>query len=325
MKNLGILLIVLAIHLEEMTRNQSSSSTWFEQRLGRLTSSVAGEVLHTNKNSPAPSLIKRICEPIKSKLSVPSVLWGAEHEDDGFYLYSNLYSGNDSHQPSCVPTGQVYMTNPGPHINCSIVKSGFVLKHDRPYIGASPDGCVNCDCCGKGIIEIKCPFKYKDHSITDALNDGDFCLNKNFVLKETSKYYAQVQHQIYVCDVTYADFVVWTPMDCVVTRVNRNDSFINNMLETYEFIWKYTILPEILTRKRENAEIQPPRATVNESDVKKYFKCGTTDLHNMVGCDKCDDWIETFAKSQSMVLSRLPQNYEKSKVLNSVNCVQNSI
>ena len=39
-----------------------------------------------------------------------------------------------------------------------------------PHLGATPDGIVSCECCGKGLIEIKCPFSYKDQhpcEITD--------------------------------------------------------------------------------------------------------------------------------------------------------------
>lgn len=52
------------------------------------------------------------------------------------------------------------------HANFNCDLSGFVISREIPYIGASPDGFVQCDCCGKGCIEIKCPFLYaKKHRL----------------------------------------------------------------------------------------------------------------------------------------------------------------
>ncbi len=43
-------------------------------------------------------------------------------------------------------------------------------------MGATPDGKVSCDCCGRGVIEIKCPFCHKGDSIQLAMDDKKFCL-----------------------------------------------------------------------------------------------------------------------------------------------------
>ncbi len=50
-----------ALKLEEETRQQSSSKTWFSYRAGRITASNMKEVMKTNRAMPSPSLIKRIC------------------------------------------------------------------------------------------------------------------------------------------------------------------------------------------------------------------------------------------------------------------------
>ena len=41
------------------------------------------------------------------------------------------------------------------HANFTIVESELVLNPEWPHLGASPDDKVQCDCCGKGILEIK--------------------------------------------------------------------------------------------------------------------------------------------------------------------------
>ncbi len=42
-------------------------------------------------------------------------------------------------------------------------ESGFVICKDHPYIGASSDSLILCDCYGSGYVEVKCLYcvKYK--------------------------------------------------------------------------------------------------------------------------------------------------------------------
>ncbi|KAL3847209.1 hypothetical protein ACJMK2_018131 [Sinanodonta woodiana] len=54
-------------YVEEVTRNQSSSLVWHEQRVGRITASIAGDCLRTSLSNPSPSLIKKIVLLIKGQ------------------------------------------------------------------------------------------------------------------------------------------------------------------------------------------------------------------------------------------------------------------
>ena len=47
--------------------------------------------------------------------------------------------------------------------------SGLTLNSDFPYLGASPDGIVNCPCCGVGCLEIKFPSTYRGNLIEDMI------------------------------------------------------------------------------------------------------------------------------------------------------------
>lgn len=60
-----------------------------------------------------------------------------------------------------------------------------------PHLAATPDALCKCDCCGGGIIEIKCPFKHKDSYIKDVV-DKAFCLDENGILKKSHMYFYQV-------------------------------------------------------------------------------------------------------------------------------------
>lgn len=83
--------------------------------------------------------------------------WGCTHEKDALEAYTKKLSGI--------------------HKNFLLKNAGLFISIERPYIGASPDGIVMCDCCGKGAVEVKCPFCFKD-----GLPEEDspkFCMKKN--------------------------------------------------------------------------------------------------------------------------------------------------
>ncbi len=65
-------------------------------------------------------------------------------------------------------------------IKMNVSDRGLCVHPDFPYFGASPDGVVECDCCGRGVIEIKCPFSCRERSFSKASEDSpSFCLGTN--------------------------------------------------------------------------------------------------------------------------------------------------
>lgn len=63
----------------------------------------------------------------------------------------------------CIEEQQICHGN----FNCDL--SGFVITREIQYIGALPDGFVQCDCCGKGCKEIKCPFLHAKNTSFEAV------------------------------------------------------------------------------------------------------------------------------------------------------------
>ena len=47
------------------------------------------------------------------------------------------------------------------HSDMQVRECGLHIVPEMPLLGASPDGIVSCHCCGKGVIEVKCPFNTK--------------------------------------------------------------------------------------------------------------------------------------------------------------------
>ena len=146
-------------YIEEVTRVQSTSQVWIEQRIGRITSSVVYQFLHTSQSYAAPSLICNVCyKGQKSISSLPAVRHGIENENNAYLLYSHILAGTPC--PDVRPTGKILMSRPGPHQDFTLTKAGLYISKEKPFLGACPDGIISCSCCGKGALEIKCPFKY---------------------------------------------------------------------------------------------------------------------------------------------------------------------
>ena len=62
------------------------------------------------------------------------------------------------------------------HEDFTIEETGLFIDPDLPYLGASPDSIVSCTCCGKGVVEVKCPFCFKDGLPIE--DDQSFCMTK---------------------------------------------------------------------------------------------------------------------------------------------------
>jgi len=92
-------------------------------------------------------------------------------------------------------------------------------------LAASPDGIISIDCCGIGTLEIECFFctrsETPDTVELEYLNDAAGKTR----LKENHKYFYQVQAQLNICKLDYADFVVWTPGGIYVERIIHDEGF----------------------------------------------------------------------------------------------------
>ena len=178
--------------IEASTRKQSQSKVWYQQRAGRITASNLKSACKTNTAKPAKSLVKSICYPEAHKFSTAATRWGCKHEGRAREAYQREISRF--------------------HESLTISDSGLNIDPRWPYLGASPDGIVDCECCGMGVCEIKCPYAYKDSTISEAVGQKNFCLKKDefgkIFLDKSHAYYYQIQAQIFICGVEYCDFVV---------------------------------------------------------------------------------------------------------------------
>lgn len=223
-----------AAAVEKATRGQSKSRIWFSQRAGRVTASKMHQVV---KAGPSPaSLVKSICYPEEMAFMSAATSWGKKQEGAARARYAAEATSG--------------------HPGLTITDSGLVINPTWPWLGASPDGLLSCQCCGLGVLEVKCPYSHRGRTLAEAVESTQpFCLEAavdgTLQLQRSHAYYAQVQTQLHVCDVEYCDFCVCLfaagrAGDLHVERIFKDTDFWEDCLAKAEATFQDSILPELL-------------------------------------------------------------------------------
>ena len=173
----------------------------------------------------------------------------------------------------------------------NISLSGLFINTEHPFLGATPDALIECECCGPGVVEVKCPLCAEKSSIDEATeNIRNFCLKKSsddsFQLKHDHAYYYQCQLQMYVTQCGYCDFVVWTFDTLHVEQITPDKTLIESALPATQKFFKHCILPELLgkwyTCIDKQHHVNPP--VIEEDDV-SWCYCKSNKGGNMIGCE----------------------------------------
>ena len=136
------------------------------------------------------------------------------------------------------------------HQNLSIKTSGLIINPCWPYnIGASPDGIVECSCCGMCCLEIKRPHSNRNGNI-QALIDNDLYIyrdsNLKVLVKEDHEYYYQMQTQLLVSKLEKCHFFIWTMKDYSLIEVKANKILQGEIVAKCTLLFQNVILPELL-------------------------------------------------------------------------------
>ena len=168
--------------INSATIGQADNSVWVEQRLGRVTGSkihavhVAAQKIRNNK-AVAVSTINSVLGADRDLSNVAAIKYGRQNESVALthYVTAVKCTGHHLVQPT-----------------------GLIVSDTDVYIGASPDGLVSCDTCGKGCIEIKCPITAAHtQPCAEVLPYLTYNVSNNTqTLLKTHKYYSQVSHYI---------------------------------------------------------------------------------------------------------------------------------
>ena len=160
--------------LEEATRGQAQNDMWHSMHKGRISASVAHSV-YTRTNS---------------------LLQGKSHNVDAlldiiFRRKPNLPLAPLQYGVHCEPEAiaTYVVSHFCDHINLRVTQCGLFLYQNAPFLCASPDAIVECDCCGSGLLEVKCPFKSASCNPSECDLPYMLKCNDQLLLKKSHQYY----------------------------------------------------------------------------------------------------------------------------------------
>lgn len=104
---------------------------------------------------------------------------------------------------------------------------GIFVCVDHPQLAASPDRIIDQDT----VLEVKCPYANRDTLISAATVPYLKDKNGELTLDENHNYYFQVQGQLLCTNRKQCVFVVYTFRDIIKIQIERNEEFIQNMVE----------------------------------------------------------------------------------------------
>lgn len=190
--------------IEKETRNQSTSSSWFQHRRLRITASRTGEIVKATDRKNMKLLASSICNP--SSFSSAATRHGIKYEPVAIELYEKTK-------------------------NVKVEKMGLVISSIKPYIAASPDGVVVTQ--GKqSLIEVKCPYSIREQSISCKtlpwLKSDE---NGNEILDQNHNYYYQIQTQLFCTGADNCTLVIFTLKGTKFLDVPRDEEKIKMMIE----------------------------------------------------------------------------------------------
>ncbi|KAL3863705.1 hypothetical protein ACJMK2_005452, partial [Sinanodonta woodiana] len=167
-----------------------------------ITSAQADKFEKKNQLS-CPSLLKKIMQynPAIDTCATP---WGVKHEHAHFELQS----------------------------------SGLIIHADYPFLAASPDAVITCDCYGKGVVEVKCSLPHIEWSL------DKMCLHS---LMPSHKYFTHINGLMAPTELDYCDFVCWTTCGLHIERIRAVYDFFLNMEQTLRLYFINIVLPKLLT------------------------------------------------------------------------------
>lgn len=199
--------------LLKIPQYEQRSPEWFAQRLNKLTSSDAASVLGTSPyNKPHELLFKKCGYDIKPFVGNIATLHGQKYEDTAIDLYCRI-TGKINYNFGCISYTDVH--NDYPEYN-----------KEYDFLAGSPDGIVESvyDKDEEPILlEVKCPFRR-------PIKDGYIPIY----------YYPQVQLNLFICDLSIADFIEFCPKSnkLNIVRISKDMKWINeNVPKLIEF-WK---------------------------------------------------------------------------------------
>lgn len=154
------------------------------------------------------------------------------------------------------------MKNRNVHQNFVCQLAGLFISVTHPFLAASPDRIISCDCHGKRVLEIKCPYNVHGLNIKEySLANSDFFLKVttslgDLFLNPSHEYYYQIQLQLFVTECSEALLVVYNGVkDLEYVTVLRDEELIEKMVAKGKLFFLNFILPELISKRFSSVKV----------------------------------------------------------------------
>ncbi|XP_050390274.1 uncharacterized protein LOC126809647 [Patella vulgata] len=210
--------------IEESTHAQSRSDLWQSERRKRLTSSNFGDIIKRNTHIP--------------------ILYGT-------FQGNKFTSVGLASEAATIVEYKTLKYSQGDPV--SVEPKGLCIDDNHPFLAASTDGLITSATDGQqGLLEVKNLLQNKKLTFTEAAKSvQNFCLavvNGKLQLKTSHQYFFQIQGQLNIFNLDWADFVVQAthPHQLHVQRVPRDENlWQTSMLPKLKAFYFKCLLPEL--------------------------------------------------------------------------------
>lgn len=230
--------------IETLTKNQSSSSEWFEERRTRLTASNFGLVCNRKPQSLSAPVVNKL---LYTSFTSHSTRYGRIHEATALKQVEE-------------------------RLGVSVERSGLFIDHELPFLAATPDGLIGED----GIVEVKCPSTGSNMTPDQLIADkkgvvGSFWKQSKTGTQNINKrhqYYFQIQGQLHISRRKYCIFAIWTPLGLKLEKIAKDNGFWREeMVSKLEKFYLNCLLPELVDpRKNRSMPIREPQYIIDALD-----------------------------------------------------------
>lgn len=199
---------------------------------GRVTASTFHDVktkmdkLHKGLATSMNNVIEKVCG-YTSTPDLPALKYGRNMESEAREVYLKF------HKQQC---GRNVTAK-----ECSL----FIDKKNR-FIGASPDGVIQCNKCGEGLLEIKCPITACGVVPTAETVKYLKKYGEVVMLNKSHRYYTQIQGQLGVTGKNWCDLFVYSRLGFHVERVLIDTSMWQLCLQNIQEFYTSCILKELM-------------------------------------------------------------------------------
>lgn len=177
-----------ALKIFKTTMGQSENPTWFVERKYRISASTAHRIANARKEETAKKYF------FGNAFDCKNFRYGRTMEQKA----KDVFSATHQHYEL---------------LNC-----GLVVHPQIGWLCATPDALLRSDE-GLLILEVKCPSSCEGDRINvPYLSNGN--------LSRNHPYFAQVQIQMFVCNVKKAVFFVFSEADNVTVEISRDDVYL---------------------------------------------------------------------------------------------------